>query len=56
MIDPMKSPLTERTTDQPIQYPNVAIGPTSVVYFRHASWAYSARPPDFSGNMVASSE
>ena len=27
MIEPMKRPLTERTTDQPIQYPNVAIGP-----------------------------
>ncbi len=52
----MKRPKTDSTTDQPIQYPNVATGPISVVYLRHASWAYSASPPDFSGNIVASSE
>ena len=52
----MKMPLTASTTDHPIQYPNVAIGPTSVVYLRHASCAYSASPPDFSGNIAASSE
>ncbi len=36
---PATSPLTESTTDHPIQYPNVASGPMSVRYLRHASWA-----------------
>src|SRR5918911_5601360 len=52
---PATRPFTESTTDQPIQYPNVASGPMSVRYFRHASWAYSATPPDLFGNMHASS-
>ena len=36
---PTKRPRYESTTDQPIQYPNVAMGPISVVYFRQASFA-----------------
>jgi hypothetical protein len=52
---PATRPLTESTTDQPIQYPNVASGPISVRYLRHASWAYRATPPDLFGNMHASS-
>ena len=36
---PMILPKIASTTDQPIQYPNVAIGPTSVVYLRQASLA-----------------
>src|SRR4051812_18768288 len=52
---PATRPLTDSTTDQPIQYPNVASGPISVRYLRHASCAYSATPPDLFGNMHASS-
>ena len=32
-------PVAESTTDQPIQYPNAATGPTNDRYFFHASWA-----------------
>ena len=39
MMYPVNSPRYESTTDQPIQYPNVAIGPMSVVYFRQPSFA-----------------
>src|SRR3954468_7684652 len=52
---PATRPFTDSTTDQPIQYPNVASGPISVRYLRQASWAYSATPPDLLGNMHASS-
>src|SRR3954453_7780802 len=52
---PATRPFTDSTTDQPIQYPNVASGPMSVRYLRHASCAYSATPPDLFGNMHASS-
>src|SRR3954465_6047640 len=36
---PATSPLTDSTTDQPIQYPNVARGPIRVRYLRQASCA-----------------
>jgi hypothetical protein len=52
----MRLPKIANTTDQPIQYPNVAIGPASVVYLRHASFAYNEIPPDRPGNIIASSE
>ncbi len=29
------------------------MGPMKFVYLRHASWAYSAMPPDLCGNIVA---
>ena len=39
MMYPVKSPRNDSTTDQPIQYPKVATGPMSVVYFRQPSFA-----------------
>src|SRR4051812_43345733 len=36
---PATRPFTDSTTDQPIQYPNVASGPISVRYLRQASCA-----------------
>ena len=36
---PTTTPVAESTTDQPIQYPNAAIGPMNEKYRFQASWA-----------------
>ena len=49
-------PNSASTTDQPIQYPNAAIGPKRLNRLRHPSWAYNEIPPGLSGNIAAVSE
>lgn len=50
---PTVTPKIASTLDHANQYPNVAIGPRREKYRRQPSWAYSAIPPDFSGNIKA---
>src|SRR6266581_1141967 len=56
MRSPMILPKIDRTTDQPIQYPNAPMGPTSENRPRQPSCAYSEIPPGLSGNIEALSE
>src|SRR5262244_1262171 len=50
---PITLPKIDRTTDQPIQYPNAPIGPASENRPRQPSCAYSEMPPGLSGNIDA---
>src|SRR5215475_14800753 len=50
---PISTPKIDSTTDQPIQYPNAPIGPTSENRPRQPSCAYSEMPPGLSGNIDA---